>query len=109
MKRKCKVCDPVGPCEEPMNFLYAVRDCTTGAVKIGRSVNVTRRLAQYRRAASGNVDVELLATCPAGCEFVAIDKEDRAIRRLSNEGPRIRGDWFDCEPETAIQIVRSAK
>lgn len=98
--RRCKVCTPQ-KCRD--GFLYVVEDANKSLVKIGMSVNVARRMAQYR--ANGNTHFILRHKRRAGCEWTTMTREDIALKRLADRAVQVRGDWFDIDVRTAVDIV----
>ena len=98
--RKCMVCSP-RKCRT--GYLYVVEDVKNGLVKIGCTVNVSRRLASYR--ANGSTHFELRHKRRAGCEWTAAAREEKALGRFSAEFPRVRGDWHKADVSRAITIV----
>ena len=77
--------------------LYLLCDGVCGLVKIGRSMDVARRVGELRR---GNpwADIRLVATFPeAGC------LESWVLRALS--GHERRGEWFRCSVAEAMTAI----
>ena len=77
--------------------LYLLCDGVCGLVKIGRSMDVARRVGELRR---GNpwADIRLVATFPeAGC------LESWVLRALS--GHESRGEWFRCSVAEAMAAI----
>ena len=103
MGRKCNVCEPM-LCNRA--FLYVVEDEMRGLVKIGCTVNVSRRMSNYR--ANGNTFYRLVAKFDTGgCDFTATKKERRALNSL-DPAARVRGDWFDVDPAVAVRAAERA-
>lgn len=99
----CKLCSP--RTRRP-GYLYVVRDERLGLTKIGCSVNVAARMADYR--ANGATYMVRAFHRIAGCEHTSRDREAKAIRLLAAEAERVRGDWFIAEIDTAIDCVERA-
>lgn len=100
--RKCKVCAPEN-CGT--HYLYMAYDSQRALTKIGLTKSISGRRKNYR--ANGNTHIDILYYKPAGCWFVASDREDRAINRLPKE-KQVRGDWFDVDDLIAIEAIRHA-
>lgn len=100
MSGNCLVCTP-RRCEP--YWLYVVEDTRDGTVKIGLTIDVSRRIASYR--ANRAVHLELRHKRIAGCEFTGADREQKALRALAKLGPRRAGDFFHATVADAIQCV----
>lgn len=103
MGRRCMVCDRGPECQP--RWLYVVGRPDGGLVKLGCTVNVSRRVYQLRRWVA-EPRLEVFAKAPAGCEYLASRRESKALRRL--ERFRVRGDWFDCPAAVAIEAMEAA-
>jgi len=104
MARKCLMCGPSADCRHI--FLYVVSDDMRNLVKIGSSVNVTRRISNYR--SNGNTFYRLAyKQSTRGCWFTAAKKEQKALRRL-DRSRRVRGDWHRGDESAAIAAVKYA-
>lgn len=96
----CLVCSP-RKCRR--SWIYVAYDHTLGLVKIGKSVNVSARFIGYRKETKRNI--RLVEAHQITCDYEIIYYEAMAQSFLP-EGLRVRGDWFDIEPELAINAVR---
>lgn len=85
-------------------WLYVIAD-REGAhpLKVGTSGNATRRLGQHRKAKRR--DLYLAHKVGFRCQYDALAAEALALEILSPL--RVRGDWFQCQPELAIDVVNS--
>lgn len=102
MSEKCLICDPAwcASC-----WVYVVTDRAGDyPVKVGTSNHPTRRLSQHRK--DRKRDLYIVHKVEFSCEYVATRVEALAIDELSRF--RTRGDWFDCAPEIAVQVVCAA-
>jgi hypothetical protein len=92
----CSVC---GPRSCAPAYLYVVHDARNDTVKVGCTRRVSARMAQYR--ANGATHMTLRYSRIAGCHWSALDREQKALRHLAKAAPRVRGDWFATDAETA--------
>lgn len=99
---KCLACSP-RVCRP--SYLYVIADDSRNLVKIGCTVNVARRLADYR--GNGDQHYRIIHQQEAGCEFTATRKEERALGALPPD-KRVRGDWFEVSGDDAVKAVVAA-
>ncbi len=78
-------------------FVYAIQECGTGHIKIGISKDPERRVKQLQTANSQ--ELKLLHYVPAPNRF---QDEKLAHTQTPNH---IRGEWFDCGVEKAINVL----
>lgn len=100
---KCDWCRVGKTC--PQHHIYIVWDDRRKLTRIGMSKNAKKRLSGYRKNGCNWFTLEYWAE--AACEFQTCSLERKALLALEDVAPRRQGDWFDCQPATAIIIVKS--
>lgn len=91
------------------NFLYVVAAKDGGyPVKIGISWHVSQRVAKHRKK-EGRSDLYVANRIEFCCEYVAGIAERKALDELRETYINVKGDWFDCPIETAIDATLRAQ
>lgn len=87
-------------------FVYVVGETANPpTVKVGYSGKPRRRLATLRKKCGRDLDI--LGGVQVACEFKAMDIET-ASHRLLRDHWSGHGEWFACDPATAIDAVHRA-
>src|SRR5689334_12026523 len=81
--------------ERPFSRIYFARNPANNTVKIGRSGNVARRMAELRTAIP---NLQLLADLPGG-------PQAEADLHASFRDSWVGGEWFDLTPSLFTTIV----
>lgn len=76
-------------------------------VKVGISGSVGARMATHRKK-EGRRDIYAAHRVEFGCEYLAAQAEAIALNDLRKSHTNVKGDWFDCSTEIAIQAVNNA-
>lgn len=83
----------------PSMFLYIAKNTSTGNLKVGISVNPSRRLKELQVGCDGRL--ELVATVSAENGF---QSESATHKRLSSH--RIHGEWFSASVPYALEAMQ---
>lgn len=91
-------CDPLS-----LGYIYVIGFSEPGIVKIGSSKSVASRIAELQ---CGN-PFELFLKAAVSVYEGQLDLLEFAAHRLASPA-RIRGEWFELEPEEAVPIILKA-
>lgn len=87
------------PKPKPTTYVYFLRAAESGRIKIGKTVNVQKRLASLRGASSGALELLGYVAESAGCT-------ERDLHARFSES-RTHGEWFEPTDEL-LAFIREA-
>lgn len=90
----------------PYCGIYVITADNGWPCKIGISQNPVKRLLSLQSANWRKIDIQEYRYCENAVQARAV--EQKAHEMLHGDGKSLLGEWFDCRPDQAIEVIQFA-